>query len=63
LTIKKEREHLISTPALRYLEIDPTGSMHLMLKDDLCSRFWGNEKENKATAQTVYLEKKNIFWS
>lgn len=32
--------------------------MHLMLKDDLCSVFCRNVKENKATAQAVYLEKK-----
>lgn len=58
MTIKKESEHPISTQALPFLEIGPTGSMHLMLKDDLCSVFWGNEKENKATVQAVYLEKK-----
>lgn len=53
LARKEKRACSISTQTFYLLEIGPIGSMDLMLKDDLCYMFWGNEKENKATTQAV----------
>lgn len=53
LAIKKKWEHPVTTQTFQLLEIGPIGSMHLMLKNDLCYMFLGNEKENKVTTQAV----------